>query len=297
MPQAAAVQVPATSANLGPGFDCLGLALNLYLRVACRTGGEGLRISASDEEIATDPSNLVYRAMEAVFQAAGEGVPALELRIDNGIPLSRGLGSSSAAIIAGATLANALLGSPFGRERLLDLALTLEGHPDNIAPALLGGLVASSLAGERVLAQPVRLARVPGIALFIPDFAMATAEARRVLPDSVPRADAIFNTGRGSLLVAALAAGDFALLRWAMEDRLHQPYRSAIFPALPRLIQAALDAGAAGCAMSGAGSTVIALCDSQPGAVRAALERAASDLGVGGRGATADIDLEGARIV
>jgi homoserine kinase len=271
--------------------------LAIYLRVSCRTGGEGLRISASDPEITTDAGNLVFRAMEAVFVAAGQPAPAVELRIDNSVPLSRGLGSSSAAIIAGAMLANTLLGQPFSRDRLLELALPLEGHPDNIAPALLGGLVVSSLAEGRVLAVPVRLPRPPRVALFIPDFGMATAEARKVLPDNVPRTDGVFNTCRSSLLVAALAAGDFSVLRWAMEDRLHQPYRSAIFPALPRLIATALDAGAAGCALSGAGSTVLAFCEGDTAAVCSAFEHTAHAAGVPGHSATAAIDSGGARLL
>lgn len=296
-PIAVAVQVPATSANLGPGFDCLGLALNLHLSVSCRTGGSSLRISAGDPTIATDETNLVFRAMAAVFQAAGKPTPPVELHIDNEIPLSRGLGSSSAAIVAGVVLANALLGQPFTKSRLLEVALPLEGHPDNIAPAMFGGLVVSSLGDEGVLAAPVELRRAPAIALFIPEFAMATAEARRVLPDKVPRADAVFNTGRSSLLVAALAAGDFSLLRWAMQDRLHQPYRAAIFPAMPNLISAALEAGAAGCALSGAGSTVIAFCAANPGPVLEALEQAAQAARLPGRSARAEIDVAGARLL
>ena len=296
-PHDAAVQVPATSANLGPGFDCLGLALGLHLRASCHIGGSGLRISPGDPSIAADTSNLVYRALAAAFSAAGTPVPPLELRIESDIPLARGLGSSSAAIVAGVCLANALLDSPFSAQELLNLALPLEGHPDNIAPAILGGLVVSALAGDRVLASRVALPRLPSLALFIPDFAMATAEARRVLPDTVPRADAVFNTGRSSLFVAALAAGDFAALRWAMEDRLHQPYRTALFPALPALIDAGLAAGAAGCALSGAGSTVLALCDGDPAPVLAAFARAADAANVSGRAARAEIDLAGARLV
>jgi len=296
-PLAAAVKVPATSANLGPGFDCLGLALDLYLEVHCQTGGAGLRISANEPDVPLDASNLVYRAMQRVFEAAAKPVPDLELRIENGIPLSRGLGSSAAAIAAGLVVANTLLGEPFDQRRLLALGLPLEGHPDNLAPALFGGLCVSSLADGEVLSLPVQLARPPRIVLFIPDFVMPTAEARRVLPESVPRTDAIFNTCRSSLLVAALAAGDFSTLRWAMDDRLHQPYRAALFPALPRLIEAALRAGAAGAAMSGAGSTVIAFCEADPAPVAHRLEQAAVALGVAGRGATAQIDLQGARLL
>jgi len=217
----------------------------------------------------------------------------MELRIDSGIPLSRGLGSSAAAIAAGLMLANEVCQAPLDKHALLTVGLPLEGHPDNLAPALFGGLRVSSMADGEVLTLPVKLARLPGIALFIPDVVMSTTEARRVLPDSVPRADAVFNTGRSSLLVAALAAGDFSTLRWAMDDHLHQPYRSAIFPGLQRLIAAALEAGAAGAALSGAGSTVIALCDGDPAQVVAAMER----VGLPGRGTSVEIDTEGARII
>jgi homoserine kinase len=293
MPLAVTVKVPASSANLGPGFDCLGLALAIYLRASCREAGSELRITANEPEIATDASNLIYKALSLVCEAAGKAVAAgLELGIDNAIPLSRGLGSSAAAIAAGLMLGNALCGSPFDKQRLLEIGLPLEGHPDNLAPALFGGLRVSSLAGDRVLSLPVSLPKPPGIALFVPDFPMSTAEARRVLPAEVPRADAIFNTCRSSLLVAALAAGDLSVLRWAMEDRLHQHYRSTIFRALPKLIDAALDAGAAGAALSGAGSTVIAFVDGDPAPVAQAMAAA----GVSGKPLTAEIDPDGARV-
>ncbi|MBV8083948.1 MAG: homoserine kinase [Chloroflexi bacterium] len=296
-PQRASVQVPATSANLGPGFDCLGLALDIYLRVTCTLGGAGLRIAA-EPSISTGSDNLIYQAMLAVYRAA-DSPPAIHLAlgVGNDIPLSRGLGSSSAAIIAGLLLANALLGTPFDRDRLLQIGLPLEGHPDNIAPALFGGLVVSAVVDGRPVLQRVPLARAPGVALFIPDQPMSTADARRVLPDTVPRADAVFNTGRSSLLVAALANGNFALLRAAMEDRLHQPFRAAIFPALPALIDAALAAGASGAALSGAGSTVIALCDGEASGVASALGTAAEGLGVHGRSATAHVDHSGAAVL
>jgi|SRR5579883_137144 len=322
MPRAVSVTVPATSANLGPGFDCLGLALNIYLRVSCSAEGRGLRISANEPGIALDQTNLIYRAMAAAVEAARQPEPdGIALRIENAIPLSRGLGSSAAAIAAGLMLGNALAGEPFDKARLLEIGLPLEGHPDNLAPALFGGLRVSSTAGsagapggagvavevgaaatavavgpQRVISLPVALGQAPDIVLYVPDFEMSTHEARRVLPDSVPRVDAIFNACRSSLLVAALAGGDFSVLQWAMEDRLHQPYRSAIFPALPRLIQAALDAGAAGAALSGAGSTVIAFCERNSGSVAMAFEAAGRQAGLTGRSLTAEVDLEGARL-
>jgi homoserine kinase len=291
------VQVPATSANLGPGFDCLGLALNLFLRVSCQPSGGDLRISANDSGISTGPDNLVYRAIQAVAHASGRPLAGLDIAIENGIPLSRGLGSSAAAITAGLMLGNELGRGRLDKRQLLDIGLPLEGHPDNLAPALFGGLCVSTVADGAVLSVPVKLTRAPSIVLFIPEFAMSTAEARSVLPDSVPRGDAVFNTGRAALLVAALAAGDFRLVRWAMDDRLHQPYRAALFPALPKLISAALEAGAAGAALSGAGSTVIALCETNADAIARALQSAAGGMGLAGSSATAQLDQEGARII
>ncbi|SRR5581483_10220345 len=295
----ATARVPGSSANLGPGFDCLGLALDLYLRVECQVTGGKLAIEVPDAqraEIALNAENLVYRAMRLVFEAVHASVPGLHLSIDSGIPLSRGLGSSAAAIAAGLVLANALAGDPLDRHALLNLGIGLEGHPDNLAPALFGGLQVSSLVDGRALTLPAEIKHPPRIVLFVPDFVMSTAEARRVLPERVSRADAVFNTGRAALLIAALAAGDLAALRWAMEDRLHQPYRGAIFPALPRLIEAALHGGAAGAALSGAGSTVLAFCE-RPEPVAAAMASAAESLGLPGRSIEARIDFDGARVV
>ncbi|MBV9119501.1 MAG: homoserine kinase [Chloroflexi bacterium] len=289
--------MPATSANLGPGFDCLGLALDLRLRVTCSPRLEGLHIVSGDPAISAGEDNLIWQAMSRVFEFAGAASPGVELRIENGIPLSRGLGSSSAAIIAGLTLANELMGGGYSQQELLGVGLPLEGHPDNLAPALFGGLTVAVLAGENPIVARVPLPRPPGVALFVPDQPMATAEARRLLPESVPRADAVFNTGRSALLVAGLATGDFSVLRRATEDRLHQPYRAAMFEAMPELIQAALDAGAAGAALSGAGSTIIALCEGDPRPPSEAMAAAAARLEVAGAARTASIDLAGARLV
>ncbi|MDE3076656.1 MAG: homoserine kinase, partial [Chloroflexota bacterium] len=291
--QQVTVRVPATSANLGPGFDCLGLALDLYLEIRCRTTAAGLAVRVRQAEpaaagplgaagISTGPDNPIYQAIRRVYEAANEPCPGIELDIDNGIPLSRGLGSSAAAIAAGLMAANSLLGGGFDRRRLLSIGLPLEGHPDNLAPALFGGLTVSAVVDGRVLTVPVEIKSWIGVALFVPDVAMSTSEARAVLPEKVPRGDAVFNVSRAALLVAALAGGDSGVLRWAMEDRLHQPYRARLFPALPRLIAAALEAGAAGAAMSGAGSSVIAFCTGEAQTVADAMGEAAARLGVAG---------------
>ena len=293
--------MPATSANLGPGFDCLGLALDLFLNVTCRLEeATGVSIAVAGSEsggISTGADNPILTALELVYQQAGAQPPrGLALSIDNGIPLSRGLGSSAAAAAAGLMAGNGLLGEPFTRTELLDLGWRLEGHPDNLAPALLGGITASAIVRDRVVCIPIASPLELSVALFIPDFAMPTSQARAVLPNQVARADAVFNVGRASLLVAALAAGDAAALRWAMEDRLHQPYRAQLFPQLQPLSEAALAAGAAGVALSGAGSTVIALCLGNATGVAQAMATAAAALALPGRPLCGQVNHQGALV-
>lgn len=302
--RAVTVRAPATSANLGPGFDCLGAALDLCNELAAELGGSGLEIEVAGEglgQLSLGPDNRVAVAFRAACAALGMEPPPLRLRLLNRIPLARGLGSSSAAAIAGLVAANALLGGNLSQERLLELAVPIEGHPDNVVPALLGGVTVCVSDGPRVLYQ--KLALPPAVrdlsaVLYVPDFPMDTGEARRILPPSVPRLDGVFNTGRAALLVVALQSGRLDLLRPAMEDRLHQPYRAQIFPALPRLCAAALEAGALGAALSGAGSTILALARApEAGAVESAMARAARALGVTGRPLRARLSEVGATVV
>jgi homoserine kinase len=245
------VRAPATSANLGAGFDCLGLALDLWNEV-CATPGR----FAADEG-----SNLILRAARAVYDQVGAEYPGFELRCKNRITFNRGLGSSAAAIACGVLLANSCLDGPLSSTDLLDLATVLEGHPDNVAPCLLGGIrVALRTEAGRVLQAPVPLA-VPLFAVcFIPDVHVPTPKARGLLPTTVTLTDAVFNLGRSSLLVAALASGRTELLAEATRDRLHQPFRLPLFPDGATLLEAALQAGALAAYISGAGPTVMALC-------------------------------------
>ncbi len=266
------VTVPATSANLGPGFDVLGLALQVHntltISVLPTTDAvpemqHPVRITVEGEgtgHLALDVRNLAYRSVRAVFVRAGEPVPALSMHLVNKIPVGRGLGSSAAAIVGGVVAANAMLGQPFSREELLERALTLEPHPDNLAAALYGG-VAIAVCREGALPIVRTFAPAPGLmaVLLIPATTSSTAHARTILPRQISRTDAVFNMARTALLVHALATGDVSLLGTAMEDRLHQPQRGTLFPALPALISAARSAGAHGAALSGAGSTVLAL--------------------------------------
>ncbi|WP_445257993.1 homoserine kinase [Nocardioides aurantiacus] len=256
------VEVPATSANLGPGFDCLGLALELADTLVAQVRPEGLAIEVEGEaadQVPRDERHLVLRSMQVAFTALDGPPPGLRLHCTNRIPHSRGMGSSSAAIVGGLVLARALV--PDGAARLDDAALLalanrIEGHPDNVAPALLGGFVVSGQAGEVVWAQRVDLDPRVRAVVAVPSYAVATAVARGLLPAQVTHADAAANTGRAALLVAALA-GEPGLLLRATEDFLHQQHRE---PAMPETLAvvAALRADGVPAVISGAGPTVLA---------------------------------------
>jgi homoserine kinase len=258
------VQIPATTANMGPGFDTLGMALKLYNFVEMEETGLGLKIDVDGDgadKIPRDASNIVYQAASKLFKLVNYQPVGLRLKITNNIPLARGLGSSASAIVGGLIAANKLSGSRLGEKELLNLATEIEGHPDNVAPALLGGIVVSAqVDGEIKFAKiepPVKLKCV----VAIPDFALPTKLAREVLPQSVSMTDAVFNIGRVSLLVTALIRQDFNLMATAMDDRIHQPYRASLVPGMKKVFAAAKLAGAKGVVLSGAGPTLIAFCD------------------------------------
>lgn len=258
------VQVPATAANLGPGFDCLGMALELYNTVEFSTIPEGLVVETEGEgtgELPRDENNLVYRAARLVFERAGFQPSGLRIRLVNGVPTGRGLGSSAAAIIGGIMAADAMAGTALSRREILHLACSLEGHPDNIAPALLGGLVIYTAQDGDINWLKIDLPNNLKAVVAVPDFASNTRETRESLPHLVTMRDAVFNIGRTALLVAALQQGDLTMLGTAMDDRLHQPYRSGTIPGFKKVISAARLAGARGVALSGAGPSVIALAD------------------------------------
>ncbi|MBW4643271.1 MAG: homoserine kinase [Goleter apudmare HA4340-LM2] len=261
------VTVPATTANLGPGFDCIGAALTLYNQVKfTRLDQSGLIIhvtGAEAERVQTDESNLLYQAFTKLYQYIKQTPPSVKIEIQLGIPLARGLGSSATAIVGGLVGANILAGKPLSQSQLMELAIAIEGHPDNVVPALLGGcrLAASSDAGWEICDVPWRENIAPVLA--IPDFELSTSEARRVLPNEFSRADAIFNTAHLGLLLRGLETGKGKWLRTALQDRLHQPYRQALIPGYDAVSAAAVAAGAYGVVISGAGPTVLALTDKE----------------------------------
>ncbi|MFN8533767.1 MAG: homoserine kinase [Dehalococcoidia bacterium] len=292
-----AVRVPASSANLGPGFDCLGLALELHNRVriaeatvpSVQVSGEG------DQDLRRDPSNLVYRCAAIGYQLSGRPAPAFALELDNRVPLSRGLGSSSTAIVGGLLAGAALAGVTLGREELVSRAAEIEGHPDNVAPAVYGGCTVAVMA-DSVRVASVPIARELSALVFVPARRLSTAKARGVLPETVSRADAVFNLGRTALLVAALWGDRRDLLPVAGEDRLHQEARAALIPALPAILDGARRAGARLAALSGAGPSVLALVDQHIGEVSQAMQDAAAANGITGRVLHLQIERDGAQI-
>ncbi len=322
------VTVPATTANLGPGFDCIGAALSLYNSFQFSrlepSATEKLKITVTGEEAAkvkTDESNLAYVAFVTLYDRLKQSPPPVAIHIDMQVPLARGLGSSATAIVGGLVGANELAGKPLTQVEVMQLAIELEGHPDNVVPALLGGcrLAASNTPPQPPLSKgglreqlplseagqgggawqicdiPWHPDIVPVVA--IPDFELSTAEARQVLPADYSRADAIFNAAHLGLLVRALAAGDRDWLRCALQDKIHQPYRQSLIQGYEAVQEAALNAGACGMVISGAGPTLLALTDvTNADAVVREMAAAWGEFGVKADVRAIGLDTQGAQI-
>jgi homoserine kinase len=294
-----AARVPATSANLGPGFDSFGMALSLFNDVELIPDAPfGVEVVGEGSELLPrDRSNLVARTVHRYFEIIGRPAPPFRLRLTNRIPMTGGLGSSSTALVGGLLVANQYAGDVVSKEELLRIAFELEGHPDNVAPALLGGFVLSVVDQGRLTTVPIPLPDQLRAVLFLPRFSTSTRDARRLLPNRVSHADAVFNLGRASLLVVAMTTGRLELLRVATQDRLHQPYRQVLFPAMPRFFEAALEAGALGAWLSGSGSALLALTAGQEAAVSDAFEAAGRAHGVAGRVLVIDLEPKGAHLL
>ena len=290
------VRVPATSANLGPGFDALGLALALYNEVVAEER-DGVTVTIDGEgadRLARDAHNVVARGVRLAYEAAGRPFKGCALACVNRIPAARGLGSSAAAWVGGLAAGIALLGSPLSRDALLGLAARAEGHPDNVAAAVFGGLTVSCGTPQGVTAVTLPVPKNLAWVVLVPEVTSATAEARALLPRSVPREDAVFNVQRVALLLAGLQTALPAALSVALEDRLHQPYRLKLFPWMPTVAAAARAAGALGCVLSGAGPSLLAVVDGDGQAVGRTMEEALSGAGVRGRARVLDVDAAGA---
>jgi homoserine kinase len=297
------ILVPATTANLGPGFDCLGMALALYNEIevipldAPPASTEIVEIEGEGSlELPCDDRNLIVYGMHRVFARAGINPPPFMLRTINHIPMMSGLGSSSAAIVGGIVAGNELIGNVFTRDDLLTLATEMEGHPDNVGPALLGGLIVAVATADLPILAQVELPPLQAV-IVTPDLRVATDEARRILPPMLSRHDAIYNIGRAALVVQALSKGDFDLLGRAMDDRLHQPYRKHLIKGYDDVVSAAKEAGASAVAISGSGPTLIAFAPDRHKAIAHEMRQAFAVHEINSRAWVLAVDRLGARRV
>ncbi len=285
------VKVPATTANLGPGFDCLGMALDIWNRIEvdfAPTPSVSIE-SKGESDLPRGPENVVYQSIVRIFDHLGLEVPSFSVVCRNDIPLKRGLGSSAAAIVGGLVAGNQLALSlpgrrvqPLSQLQILDLAVSIEGHPDNVAAALMGGTMLVVQKKDQLITSPVNVAKDMRAVLYIPDLTIATDEARAVLPRTISREDAVYNIGRTALMVNALTSGRLEELAIGTEDRLHQPYRRQLFPAMKVIFEAALKGGALGVFLSGSGPTILALTSGREMTVAYEMAEAARQASVPG---------------
>ena len=296
------VTVPATTANIGVGFDCLGAALTMANEFQFAVVDNAkLKITVEGEEaykVGTGQNNLIYRSLLELYRRIGQTPPSLEINIKLSVPLSRGLGSSATAIVGGLLGANSLAGNPLARKEIMNIAIALEGHPDNVVPALLGNCLLSVKDNADWQICPIQWHRdiIPVVA--IPDFELSTEAARSVLPANYSRTDAIFNISRMGLLVRALATNNGEWLEMALADKIHQPYREQLITGYSTLREAAVKAGAYGMVISGAGPTLLALTDSvRSDRVVESMRMAWANMGVKAITRSLAIDTEGAKVV
>ena len=269
------IKVPATSANLGPGFDALGLALDLWNETTVTPAKEfALTVTGEGaDRLASGKNNLIVRAAQRLAEHAGKSLPPFHAKCINAIPLSSGMGSSSAAILTGLLAGNALLDNPLVKEEILNLASDMEGHPDNVAPALLGGLVVSTMHAGKVIARPVPLGMDVHITIVLPDFHLPTKQARAALPKRITMKNAVHNISRAVLVTEAFRSGDLSLLGKVMTDTLHQPYRLPLIPGAHSALDAAKEAGADAVALSGAGPGLIAFSSKAEAGIGESMKR------------------------
>ena len=300
MSRKATARIPASTTNLGPGFDVLGFALQLYSTVSLEITGSSTEVVVSGvdvEKIPSTPEHIAFQAVESIFQRSGVQQPkGLKLTIANGIPAIRGLGGSGTAILGGLLTANVLCGNMFSLSEILNFATAIEGHPDNVAASLYGGLVISVQEEEHI--HTIQLICDPAlhVVLAIPEFTLSTQKARDILPKTVDFADAIYNISRSSLLVASIATGKLDMLPLAMKDKLHQPYRSTLIPGFNDVVEAATSAGALSIALSGAGPTIAAYCLNNMDQVGNRMQEAFNQHGIPCKIKVLSADLDGATV-
>ena len=305
------VKVPATTANIGPGFDCLGMALQIYNTITVEetvypTTGLEINVIKNDDDdindfhIPTDESNVVYKAIELLYAYTGQTPPAMRINIKSDIPIAKGLGSSASVIVGGILAANELLGNPADEAALLSIANEVEGHPDNIAPAMVGGFVISSVEEDAsIIYRKLEWPSEWKLTVCIPDYELATPISRSVLPETVPIADAAYNARRCAMLVEAIHTKDSKLLRLALQDKLHQPYRTRLIPGLDDIIENLkhID-NVIGTVLSGAGPTILVISEGNNiDLIKDTIQDIWSKYGVKANMKTVSVDTEGAKIL
>ena len=294
------VTVPASTTNLGSGFDCLGLALTLYNTIEMEFSGEKELVieveGEGKESIPRDETNIIFPAIKMVFDRVKAKPFGLKIKEVNSIPLSRGLGSSAATRIGGLVGATLLLGLSLSREEILKMAIELEGHPDNVAASLLGGFVAVAEVEKKPLWVKLKVPDNLKVVVAVPDRGILTEKARKILPQKIPFQDALFNLSRVALLVPSLSQGLWNNLVFGTQDRLHQPYRSALLPGMMDVFEAALHAGAKGVFLSGAGSSIAALTLNDEKKIGQAMQKAFSEKGLKSRFMILSVDNQGVKI-
>lgn len=254
------VKVPGTSANLGPGFDCLGIALNIYNSFTFEEISEGLQITGCEDKYKNE-DNLIYQSMLETFETVGYSAKGIKMEIQADIPVSRGLGSSAACVIGGVIGANEIAKANLSKKEILEIATRIEGHPDNIAPALFGGLVVSIMEQGKVFYNKVNIGKKIKFIAIIPDFTLSTRESRQILPIAIPYKDAVYNIGRVSLLLSALTNGRLDLVKHGTKDSIHQQYRGVLIPDYFNIIYKSEELGSLGTCLSGAGPTIMAIVE------------------------------------
>ncbi len=304
------VKVPATTANIGPGFDCLGMALPVYNTITVEETimpGTGIEINIIDEtneqdiiSIPTDENNIVYKAIELLYNSIGQTPDELKITINTHIPIARGLGSSAAVVVGGLLAANRLLGNPADEAALLSIASEIEGHPDNVTPAIVGGFVIASLEEDgSVIYRKLNWPKDWKITVCIPDYELATDIARSVIPSEIPLKDAVFNLKRSAMLVEAVNTEDKELMKFALNDKLHQPYREKLVPGMKEIKEALRhEENVLGCVLSGAGPSLLVISHGNNiNKIKDIVSRTWLDLNVKSQIYTLDVEEHGAVVL
>jgi len=291
------IRLPGSTANLGPGYDVLGLALGIHNHVTVSDAAVDAHTitvrGLGARELPTDGSNLFFTSAETCASHIGKRLPPIDAQMEVNVPLARGLGSSSTAIVAGVVAANEVLGAPLARPELLDIATDIEGHPDNVSPCLYGGFTVSIACDGHVTCVRTDPPETLKAVVVVPEFQLKTKDARHALPDTVSHVDATFNVGRACVVTAAMMSGDLDALAQSMDDRLHQPQRAGLIPHYHEVTGAAKDAGALGVALSGAGPTLFAVTVGNPEAVGEAMTKVWARNNIGTTHHVLPFDLDG----